>query len=747
VQQILDNEHLKPSAAYDIGGGRAGSRLVARMREEVECVAEGARPPSRPVSALEREEGQAAEGDMDKYELVFSRARHGRYEDIAKLLEQGVAIDGRDRNGNTILMIAAQNGKTKVAKLAIKAKANPNSQNGQGNTALHFAMAYGFKKMAEMLLKSGADSSIRNRAGMTCYEGIDKRTKSRITAGEMGQEEGGDAPPEKVGTTVSGASATDLAVIKVQELNGVISTLKAKLADAQNDKVIEADRLQQELEAAKKQVQANAFKGGMEIEAMRSQVGVLEEQNKRAAAQIKALEAEVETTKQQLAKEKAAAQSVLKQEQKKVGDLQQQLGTASAAAMKQATDEVAGLHKQLDALRAERDEEVAKLEVEQDLMEEKNRVLQEGLDAAKAEGKALTEETERLEGELKALEEAKAAESGAAGSLEQQLTEYKGKWSAELMERKKLTQDVEVKGKRLDRAYADMEVMESNKKFLEEQLAAEKASKAATEASLSAAKSAQASAEEQAQELVVAKEALEAEKTGLLQSHAAEVEALKAKLKEAEDNAQKEFLSRCEEHNKFAESEKKLAAAMASNASAGEASERCKKLEAELATTKQQLQSAAGDAKTAQLVPQLENEVKQLQARLESQSADMEASASAEIKVAQQKLQEAQKHATAMQAEAAAAKTAGDAAVGEAATLKQELSKSQAEAESRAAMLQGCLDAERKRYGELESKLAAAQEEANAAAAMKKELQENKSELEETKAKLATLWSQFLGGK
>jgi len=103
--------------------------------------------------------------------------RHGRYEDIAKLLEDGVAVDGRDRNGNTILMIAAQNGKTKVgvvvhqqhaasrvhaavfspllqvAKLAIKAKCNVNAQNGQGNTALHFCMAYGFKKMGETLLK------------------------------------------------------------------------------------------------------------------------------------------------------------------------------------------------------------------------------------------------------------------------------------------------------------------------------------------------------------------------------------------------------------------------------------------------------------------------------------------------------------------------------------------------------------------------------------------------------------------
>ena len=31
-----------------------------------------------------------------------------------------VAIDGRDKNGNTILMIAAQNGKTKVAKMCVK---------------------------------------------------------------------------------------------------------------------------------------------------------------------------------------------------------------------------------------------------------------------------------------------------------------------------------------------------------------------------------------------------------------------------------------------------------------------------------------------------------------------------------------------------------------------------------------------------------------------------------------------------
>ena len=53
-------------------------------------------------------------------------------------------VNKTDDKGNTLLTVAAQNGRQKVAALLIRKGANPNHQNMQGNTALHFSMAYKF---------------------------------------------------------------------------------------------------------------------------------------------------------------------------------------------------------------------------------------------------------------------------------------------------------------------------------------------------------------------------------------------------------------------------------------------------------------------------------------------------------------------------------------------------------------------------------------------------------------------------
>ena len=49
-------------------------------------------------------------------EDIFSYARHSRCDDIERLLNRGVPVDVRDQFGNTLLIIACQNGNKKVAK-------------------------------------------------------------------------------------------------------------------------------------------------------------------------------------------------------------------------------------------------------------------------------------------------------------------------------------------------------------------------------------------------------------------------------------------------------------------------------------------------------------------------------------------------------------------------------------------------------------------------------------------------------
>ena len=74
---------------------------------------------------------------------VFSFARHNRTKDLERLLdESGIPANVRDPHGNTILIVACQNGLKRIAKLALRRGADINARNYKGNTCLHFCFAY-----------------------------------------------------------------------------------------------------------------------------------------------------------------------------------------------------------------------------------------------------------------------------------------------------------------------------------------------------------------------------------------------------------------------------------------------------------------------------------------------------------------------------------------------------------------------------------------------------------------------------
>ena len=50
----------------------------------------------------------------------------------------------RDSKGNTLLLIAAQNGLRRMCKLILREGGDIDATNSNGNTALHFAFMYGF---------------------------------------------------------------------------------------------------------------------------------------------------------------------------------------------------------------------------------------------------------------------------------------------------------------------------------------------------------------------------------------------------------------------------------------------------------------------------------------------------------------------------------------------------------------------------------------------------------------------------
>jgi hypothetical protein len=120
-------------------------------------------------------DGQQSEVMRENIKKIFSKARHNKPKDVEELLDQGVSPDARDAFGNTLLIIASQNGHKPIMKLLIKRSCDLNAQNNKGQTPLHFCFAYGYTDLGEWLVSKGANDQIRNMYGLTCYEGLGPR--------------------------------------------------------------------------------------------------------------------------------------------------------------------------------------------------------------------------------------------------------------------------------------------------------------------------------------------------------------------------------------------------------------------------------------------------------------------------------------------------------------------------------------------------------------------------------------------
>ena len=103
---------------------------------------------------------------------VLSFARHGKRDEVEEAIQAGFPIDASDENGNTLLIVACQNGQKKIAKLASDSGADLNKQNVGGNTALHFLYAFGYQELATYFEGLGANTTLKNKNGLVPKEGI-----------------------------------------------------------------------------------------------------------------------------------------------------------------------------------------------------------------------------------------------------------------------------------------------------------------------------------------------------------------------------------------------------------------------------------------------------------------------------------------------------------------------------------------------------------------------------------------------
>ena len=103
---------------------------------------------------------------------VFSLARHGRLKELRAVLEYGVDPNSKDKHGNSILIVGAQNGSKAVVKTALRYGALINMTNSVGNTALHFASEFRFEKLRNYLIEKGANPNIQNIYGFAAKDGL-----------------------------------------------------------------------------------------------------------------------------------------------------------------------------------------------------------------------------------------------------------------------------------------------------------------------------------------------------------------------------------------------------------------------------------------------------------------------------------------------------------------------------------------------------------------------------------------------
>jgi hypothetical protein len=106
-------------------------------------------------------------------EDIFSYARHGRCEEMERLLDRGIPLNIRDQYGNTLLIIACQNGNKRVAKAVLRRGADINARNHKGNTPLHYCFHYGYgDTLGQYIISKGADANSKNNSGRFPYEGV-----------------------------------------------------------------------------------------------------------------------------------------------------------------------------------------------------------------------------------------------------------------------------------------------------------------------------------------------------------------------------------------------------------------------------------------------------------------------------------------------------------------------------------------------------------------------------------------------
>lgn len=132
-------------------------------------------------------------------ERAILAAKASNIAQMEDCLAEEIPVNTADSFGNTLLILAAQQGSKRMCKFLLRRGGNINLQNLSGNTVLHYCYAYGSKGLAEYLKSKGADDSILNVDGLTCYEGLSRSDMNNLYGDADDAEEEDDQGEEAEG--------------------------------------------------------------------------------------------------------------------------------------------------------------------------------------------------------------------------------------------------------------------------------------------------------------------------------------------------------------------------------------------------------------------------------------------------------------------------------------------------------------------------------------------------------------------
>ena len=114
-----------------------------------------------------RTPGNRIRQSNDSQNALVEAARNGDVNEVKRLLEKGVNVNGQAMYGYTALIASACMGHVEVVNLLVAKGADINLRDGVGDTALKMASFGGHVEVVEFLLDGGADIRARDAKGYT----------------------------------------------------------------------------------------------------------------------------------------------------------------------------------------------------------------------------------------------------------------------------------------------------------------------------------------------------------------------------------------------------------------------------------------------------------------------------------------------------------------------------------------------------------------------------------------------------